>query len=71
MLRARVLISLGDLLHQGILMNIAESKVVQILCHGCCTFNGQGCYAHAQDLYKQRLKISNLLIGLGKKFVFQ
>ena len=31
---ARVPIPLGDLLHRGILMNIGESKVVQILCHG-------------------------------------
>ena len=32
--RARVLIPLGDLLHQDILTNIAESKVVKILYHG-------------------------------------
>ena len=45
--RARVLIPLGDLLHPGILTNIGESKIVQILCHGRWTFNGHGCYAHA------------------------
>ena len=69
--RDRVLIPLGDLFHPGILTNIGESKVVQILCHGRWTFNGHGCYAHAQDLKEQRLEISSLLIGLGKKFVFQ
>ena len=46
-----------------------ESKVVQILCHGRWTFNGHGCYAHAQDLHERRLEISNLLIGLGKEFL--
>ena len=44
---ARVLIPQGDLLHTGIFTKIAESKVVQILCHGRWTFNGHGCYAHA------------------------
>ena len=69
--RARVLIPLGDLLHPGILTSIAESKVVQILCHGRWTFNGHSCYAHAQALNQRKLETSNLLIGLGKKFVFQ
>ena len=48
--RVRVLIPLGDLLHPGILMSIAESKVVQILYHGRLTFYGHGSYAHARDL---------------------
>ena len=54
---ARVVIPLGDLLHPGILANIAESKVAQILCHGW-------------DFKEWRLEISNL-IGSGKKFAFQ
>ena len=47
---AKALIPLGDLLHPGILTNIAESKVVQILCHGRWTFNGHGFYAHVRDM---------------------
>ena len=48
--RARILIPLGDLSHSGVLTNIAESKVVQVLCHGRWTFNGHGRYAHARGL---------------------